>query len=93
LLPASARADEIDGHWCGPDKRMLSIQGPAITTPGGKQIKGVYDRHAFSYTAPDGEPGGGATVAMVLLNQQMMRLHPANGGPEQIWRRCAAAVS
>mgnify|MGYP003394224019 CR=1 FL=1 len=93
LFPPPARADEIDGNWCGPDKRLLTIQGPSITTPGGKQIKGDYDRHAFSYVVPDGEPGTGATVAMRLLNQQTMRLLPPNGGAEQIWRRCSAAVS
>jgi hypothetical protein len=93
LFSGTARADEIDGHWCGPDKRLLTIQGPSITTPGGKQIKGDYDRHAFSYVVPEGEPGTGATVAMRLLNQQTMRLHPPNGAAEQIWRRCAAAVS
>jgi hypothetical protein len=93
LAPGAARADAIDGHWCGPEKRILSIQGPAITTPGGKQIKGIYDRHAFSYVVPEGEPGSGATINMVLLNEQLMRLHPPNGGQEQLWRRCAAAVS
>lgn len=93
LAPGPARADAIDGHWCGPDKRILSIQGPAITTPGGKRIKGNYDRHAFSYIVPDGEPGSGATVNMTLLSEELMRLHPPNGGAEQLWRRCVAAVS
>ncbi len=93
LLPVSARADAIDGHWCGPEKRILSIQGPAITTPGGKQIKGIYERHAFSYTVPEGEAGSGGTVAMVLVSEQMMRLRPATGGAEQVWRRCEATVS
>ena len=41
-----ARADAIDGNWCGPDGRTLTIEGPRITTPGGTAMRGDHDRHA-----------------------------------------------
>jgi hypothetical protein len=52
---APARADAIDGDWCAKDGRHFFIQGPAITTPGGKAIQGNYRRHSFSYVVPPGE--------------------------------------
>ena len=36
LAPGGARADAIDGHWCAPDGRVMTIEGPAILTPGGR---------------------------------------------------------
>ena len=58
LIVASAgfaRADVIDGHWCYPDGKRISIQGPAIVTPAGShhpgrllapflQLRGATDR-------------------------------------------------
>lgn len=87
-----ARADAIDGDWCHSDGRRLTINGPDITTPGGAQLKGDYDRHHFSYVVPSSEPGAGATVAMVLLSETLMHLKPPTG-EEQTWRRCGKPIS
>ena len=92
LLAGTAWADAIDGDWCHGDGRRLTINGPDITTPGGARLKGDYDRHHFSYVVPASEPGAGATVAMVLLSEILMRLKPPTG-EEQTWRRCGKPIS
>ena len=83
-----ALADAIDGDWCSDDGQRLTINGPDIVTPAGKQTKGDYDRHHFSYV----EPGSSGTVSMVLVSQLRMRLKPP-AGDEQLWRRCGKPVS
>lgn len=88
LVPGVARADAIDGHWCAADGRVMTIEGPAILTPGGHQITGEYSRHAFSYVVPVGEGPAGATVFMVLLNEETVELDPGDGGDHEIWHRC-----
>ena len=88
LAPALARADAIDGNWCAADGRVMTIEGPRILTPGGHRITGDYSRHAFSYVVPAGESDAGATIAMVLLNEETVRLHPVNGAEDEIWHRC-----
>ncbi len=92
LSAGTARADAIDGDWCHADGKRLTINGPDITTPAGVTLKGAYDRHHFSYVIPAGEPGGGATVSMQLLNELNMRLTPP-AGEEQQWRRCGKPIS
>ena len=100
LLPAgAARADRIDGNWCLGDGHRMQIEGPRIVTRGGKQTQGDYSRHAFSYRVPEAEPGAGAVVSMVLVDEDTMRLTPASApgapaqGPAQVWRRCPPATS
>lgn len=94
LWAGPARADAIDGDWCHEDGRTMTIQGSAITIPGGKRITGEYDRHSFSYLVPDGETGAGARIDMSLLNEETMRLTRgvppgSTAEPEpEIWRRC-----
>jgi hypothetical protein len=88
MMSGVARADAIDGNWCAQDGRVMTIDGPAIVTPGGSQITGNYSRHAFSYVVPPGESGAGGTVLMILLNEETVRLAPGNGGREEIWHRC-----
>jgi hypothetical protein len=94
LAAAPARADAIDGDWCHLDGRTMIIRGSAITIPSAKAITGNYSRHAFSYVIPGGEPGAGATVDMVLLNEETVRLTrgvpPGSAGESEpeIWRRC-----
>ncbi len=90
----SARADAIDGDWCRADGRRMSIRGPDITTPGGKQTRGDYSRHAFSYVVPAGETGSGEQVAITLLSEYLA--HARQGGdtaPVQVWNRCRPDVS
>ena len=92
LVPGTARADAIDGNWCHADGRSLSIKGPQLTMPGGKQIDGDYDRHGFAYVVPAFEPDAGATITMVLVNDTQMRVvSPAHA--DQLWRRCGKPVS
>jgi hypothetical protein len=86
-----AKADAIDGDWCFDDGRHFSIRGPAITTPGGIPTKGDYRRHSFSYVLPEGEVGAGATVDMLLLNENTVQLQAS--GATEIWLRCKPAIS
>lgn len=89
-LPAGpARADAIDGHWCAEDGRHLSIEGPAITTPGGKRMRGDYRRHYFSYVIPAAEPNAGAITNMTLINDNELRLKvQIDAAKTETWRRC-----
>ncbi len=94
LSAAPARADAIDGNWCQPDGRQMSIRGPNIVTVGGNGIQGDYTRHSFSYVIPASEVGAGQTVQMVLLNDDAVQLtwpvaaiRPPRQSPE-IWHRC-----
>ncbi|PZW43057.1 hypothetical protein C8P66_11783 [Humitalea rosea] len=93
LAPAAALADSIDGFWCSEAGLRLSIQGPALVSPGAARLSGNYSRHAFTYQAPAGEPGGGGEVRMQLLGEDMVRVDAATGGMEPVWRRCGPPVS
>ena len=93
-LACPARADKIDGSWCDEGGQRLSIDGPAVVTPGGNSLAGEYSRHFFSYVVPDGEPNSGATIQMRLLNEETMQRRLA--GPAaavETWHRCGAPVS
>jgi hypothetical protein len=92
--PTTALADAIDGNWCSADGQHMTIHGDDITTPGGKQIKGNYDRHAFDYVVPAGEAGTGETVNIVLRSEYLAlsRQGPADA-PVKEWRRCANRTS
>jgi len=94
LGTSPALADAIDGDWCSGDGRQLSIQGPAIVTPGGTKMQGSYTRHSFDYTVPAGEPEAGQEVAMRLLNETTVQIRtgPADR-PHVIWRRCTGTTS
>jgi hypothetical protein len=92
--PTTALADAIDGDWCSTDGQHMTINGDDITTPGGKQIKGNYDRHAFDYVVPAGEAGTGETVNILLRSEYLAlsRQGPADA-PTKEWRRCANRTS
>jgi hypothetical protein len=94
VAPTIVLADAIDGNWCSTDGQHMTIHGDDITTPGGKQIKGNYDRHAFDYVVPAGEAGTGETVNIVLRSEYLAlsRQGPANA-PTKEWRRCANRTS
>ena len=85
-IGSSARADVIDGNWCGPDGRVFTITGPRIVTPAGTATTGDYSRHSFAYVVPASDPGAGVRITMQLLNETTVRL-TADRGPE-IWHRC-----
>ena len=86
-------ADAIDGDWCDGKGKSLSIRGSKIVTPGGKEISGRYDRHAFDYVVPQGEPDAGGDVNMIQLNEQTVRLRSSGAGEDQIWKRCSLKTS
>ena len=88
ILPASgALADRIDGDWCNPEGRHLSIKGNEIVTPGGVKMEGSYSRHAFSYVAPPAEPEAGSTVNLQLMGETRVFVQVA-GAAGQTWKRC-----
>ena len=97
LLPTgAAQADAIDGDWCHTEAGRMEIRGATIVTPGGTQMQGLYGRHSFSYKVPAAEPGAGATLNMILIDDDTV--HLANGADAasaapQIWRRCPETVS
>ena len=93
LHSGPARADAIDGEWCAPNGLRLTIRGPSIVTPGGARMTGDYDRHGFAYTAPAGEPAGGARVTMILMGETMMRVQADAPGLDPVWRRCGPPTS
>ena len=93
LASGAARADAIDGHWCSDGGLRLTIQGPALLSPGGARMDGDYTRHGFSYTAPAGEPGAGGRVGLRLMGENAVRVQAANGTIEPVWRRCGPPVS
>jgi hypothetical protein len=97
VAPAAALADAIDGNWCHPDGRRFSIRGPAITTPGGAQLQGNYDRHHFSYQVPAPEPRAGETVFMTLMGEYLVHLRvgadASSAGPVEAWNRCGPSIS
>ncbi len=94
-----ARADAIDGNWCHPDGRQMSIRGPAIVTPGGTEMRGDYDRHGFAYTVPAGERGAGDNVIMVQIDEYTVQVWRGAGAAAaqknkaQVWHRCSARTS
>ena len=88
-----ALADAIDGDWCSDDRKRMSIQGPAITTPGGQRITGDYSRHAFSYVVPNGEAGAGVTVNIQLLSEYHAQSRQGSDPAIRDWRRCRPDVS
>lgn len=93
-LPSAAHADSIDGEWCSAAGKHLSIKGDDIVTPGGNHTHGTYNRHAFTYAVPAGEPGAGWTVFMRLVNERTVHLTsapgtaPVPGGAIETWLRC-----
>src|SRR4051794_27228352 len=92
--PTTALADAIDGNWCSADGQHMTIRGDDITTPGGAQIKGNYDRHAFDYVVLAGEAGTGETVNILLRSEYLaVSRQGAANAPVKEWRRCTNRTS
>ena len=95
-FPSAALADAIDGHWCHEDGRRMTIDGPAIVTPGGTAMTGDYDRHGFAYVIPPGEPGAGKRITMQLIDEYTVILRTGLDSAksvEQVWKRCARPMA
>ena len=85
----SALADAIDGDWCSPEGKHLSIKGPQIITPGGAKMSGQYSRHAFSYVVPAPEPQSGSTIFMSLLGETTVIVREGSPVAQPVtWKRC-----
>ncbi|MHA1536516.1 MAG: hypothetical protein ACTSUD_03085 [Alphaproteobacteria bacterium] len=82
-----ARADAIDGNWCSPGGKHISIDGPRIVTPGGTKMKGEYGRHGFRYVVPPREKPAGARVEMRQIDEDSISV-TIGKGQARIWRRC-----
>ena len=94
LAAGAARADAIDGDWCRPDGKRMSIRGPEIVTPAGTKMQGDYDRHFFQYVVPAGEPGAGEKVFIQLLSETLAHARQgAADAPVQVWNRCLPGIS
>ncbi|MEP4377416.1 MAG: hypothetical protein ABJ215_10850 [Alphaproteobacteria bacterium] len=96
FLPlAPAHADAIDGNWCNQELGYLEIRGPQIVTPGGNRLSGDYDRHGFRHVVPAGEPQPGASVDMVLVDDDTLHrvVAPGAAAKLEVWHRCQAPVS
>jgi hypothetical protein len=89
----AALADAIDGDWAQSDGKRMSINGPAIGTPGGQRTNGDNTRHFFSYVIPSGEAGAGATMSIQLLGEYLAHARAGTDAPIQEWRRCQPGVS
>ncbi len=88
-----AQADKIDGSWCSPEGKSMTIMGRRITTPGGTSMQGDYTRHTFRYDVPENESGAGDRVWAEQLNEEAIAVTVYKGadreaGPREIWTRC-----
>ncbi len=93
VMTAPAHADKIDGSWCSPQGKSMTIMGRRITTPGGTQMQGDYTRHTFKYDIPESEAGAGDRVWAEQLSEEAVAVTVYRGknreaGPREIWTRC-----
>lgn len=89
----SALADRIDGTWCGPEGKTLSVNGPSVTTPGGNGVVARYNRHHVDYEIPAGEANAGDRFSADQLNDEQIQVvvMPKSGGTAsspEIWKSC-----
>jgi hypothetical protein len=89
----AAVADRIDGTWCSPEGKSVSIVGPNVVTSRGTAVDANYNRHHIDYAIPAGEPDEGGTFRADQLNDNQIRvvLTGADGEPKgeaQIWTPC-----
>ena len=93
MLASLAVASSVDGSWCAPDGRRLSVDGTAVVTPGGQRTTGRYSLRAFTFVLPAGEWQAGASLWLERKGGDGLRvstLRPAHQGPppHDLWRRC-----
>lgn len=88
----AARADAIDGNWCGPGGRRITIEGSSGVYAGAHQLEGRYTRHSYAFAIPQGAPDAGALVEMMLQGETRTSVRIDNG-PAEIWQRCSPDIS
>ncbi len=90
-----ARAGGLDGAWCSPDGRRLTLQGDRVITPNGRDVAGSYLSDAFRFRMPQGEWAAGAEIWLEPKGPdaaRVSRLRDNHSGPppHDLWRRCDA---
>ena len=94
VVAGSAHANRLDGIWCSPDGRRITVDGLDVITPGGQRTTGVYGTHDFSFAVPENERDAGAVIWMKLVDENTARVstvsnEPSEPPPHGLWRRCA----
>ena len=87
LSASSAWADALDGDWCNLVDGKLTIDGSIIITPVGNHVEGDYERHRFTYTAPEGGWQAGQVIVIQQYSEQLMKLTVGDGNRRE-WRPC-----
>ena len=98
IAAGPAQADGLDGIWCSPDGRRITVDGLAVVSPGGQPATGVYGTVDFSFPVPEGEPDAGAVIWMKLVDENTARVSTVSEQqgeppPHGRWRRCAYTSS
>ena len=91
---AAAAAGGLDGIWCSPDGRRITVDGLDVITPGGQRTTGVYRQYVFSYAVPENERDAGAVIWMALVDENTARVSTVSKEqreppPHGLWQRCA----
>ena len=94
IAAAAAAAGGLDGIWCSPDGRRITVDGLDVITPGGQRTTGVYGKQVFSFPVPENEPDAGAVIWMKLVDGNTARVstvskQQSEPPPHGLWRRCA----
>ncbi len=92
---AASGAASVDGSWCAPDGRQITVTGLAVITPGGQQTSGTYSDRAFSFQIPQNEWGAGWVLWLERVAEDALRVSritPYQQGPppHDRWHRCPA---
>lgn len=90
-----AQAGALDGTWCAPDGRRITVAGTDVLTPGGQRTTGAYNGQAFHFQVPPNEWDSGKSIWMVLKAPDSARVstlaeNQQGPPPHDRWRRCAA---
>lgn len=92
---AALSADPVDGSWCAPDGRQITVTGLAVITPGGQRTNGAYSGRAFSFEIPQNEWGAGWVLWLERVAEDALRIsriteYQQGPPPHDRWRRCPA---
>ena len=86
-------ADKIDGDWCSPAGKTISVDGPRVVTPGGNTVVANYNRHHVDFKIPEGEAGAGGHFSADQLNHEQISVtilasDAVETGQSEIWTPC-----
>ena len=84
---------DLDGHWCAPDERTISVAGNTVITPNGLRTRGVYTKHALSFIEPGENGAQAAVIWMEPKGKDAVRVSFASADqkeppPHDLWTRC-----